>query len=707
MQGPLFHLLAVLVLAAATCGCGKDAAGPKGGDDQLTFWPKPDTKIIGDDDAGGTGEPETTTLDDDDVEAPDGLAGEGATQPDDDAAGTPPDVAVTPDVGQPKDCIDKDGDLYGKNCYLGKDCDDTNPHFTIYCPPCETQNAPGCKCWQEGLAEVCYEGDPGSVGVGECQLGQRYCQQGYWTSCVGQVMPKAEVCDGLDNDCDSTTDEGVLSPCGDCDPNCDMIKVGPGGLEEFEPTPENSEKVGKNMDGFLVLDSKQIDLAFMWVSNSGENTVSKLDTSLCKETGRYRVCSNPSRTSVDLDGSVWVGCRSDGGVAKIAIDEAICVDKNQDGSIQTSKDQDGNGKINGAELLPPGQDECIQFIVYPGGSCQRGLGVDQDNHAWVGEWYGKVIRRLRPEDGATVQQIGISTNPYGLIVDQKGIIWISGRGTSRLVKVDPKLGAEVGAYYPTIGCFEPYGIGLDHQGRVWIGNCCCAHVGYRFDPETNTWASAQVKNRPRGVAGSQDGNTYIANDESNHVAAVDSDSMQVLGYINLGGGKFPIGMTVDFEGFVWTANQSSASAIKIDATDPANMKVVCEVPVGSSPYTYSDMTGYALHNFTAPQGHYAHVFGGWEGFRVKWVAVYVDVDYQDPENCFVKVRVRTGNDKDELASKPWQGYYGPYPPANFPLDLMTVPDMDGKLLEVEVTLFSQSKKCTPMVKSIEAKFASE
>ena len=189
---------------------------------------------------------------------------------DDDTGGGEPDV---PD--QPAPCVDKDADGYGDNCYMGKDCDDANPNFNIYCPPCDQQSVEGCKCLQEGAAEVCYEGDPGSVGIGVCQLGQRFCQGSFWTACQGQILPEPESCDDFDNDCDGTVDEGVLSPCGDCDPFCDTIGIGPDGLEPFEPTEDNSEKVGLNMDGFLTLDSTKLDLAFIWVANSGQNTDSR------------------------------------------------------------------------------------------------------------------------------------------------------------------------------------------------------------------------------------------------------------------------------------------------------------------------------------------------------------------------------------------------------------------------------------------------
>jgi len=694
-------VVAIVVLGVlAIAGCGKSSTGDGGGgtEDTATRWGwNTEDLARGDDVAGGVDQesnPPDVELGGDAVTGSDTVGPGDVTAPGDatvepDGKVVTPDVEDKPDYVENPECVDLDKDGYGNNCYLGKDCDDTNKNFTIYCPPCDQQNVEGCKCSQPGAQEVCYESDPGSVGIGECQLGMRSCAAGFWSACVGQVVPVSEECDEKDNDCDGQTDEGVLSACGNCDPFCDTLEVGPDSDTPFTPGEDNSSGVGLNIDGFLILDSSQINLSFIWVANSGEGTVSKLDTKTGKELGRYKVCGDPSRTSVDLVGNVWVGCRADGGVAKIAIDKAICVDKNGNGQIDTSE---------GPQVVPG--DECTLFIVYPGGSCTRAAGVDADNHVWVGEWNAGMLRRLHPDDGHTVQEVDIPGNPYGLVVDGTGIVWVSGRGGDILVRVDPNQNP------PSVNSWgvpggNLYGITVDMHGKVWIGQYSNGTVA-RFDPNTNQFNTISIGGCPRGMAGSVDGFMYSGlGCSGNQVAKINVDTMQVT-MLSTGSGQTPIGVALDSDGFVWAVCYSTSNAAKID---PVTNTVFGPYPVGSYPYTYSDMTGYALHNFTAPQGSYTTVFGGWEEFRVKWEALFVDA--QIPANAYLKVEVRTGNTKEEVDATPWQGMFGPYPPENFPLMLDTLPNMDGKILQVRVWLFSADKLSTPVVKSIQAKFSSE
>jgi streptogramin lyase len=619
---------------------------------------------------------------------------------------------------------DKDDDGWGmenkSQCLCGPsdeysadkpgDCDDStwaiNPDGTEVCNN-QDDNCDGVTDNTNALGCKDYFADADSDGYG---AGQPMCicwpNDEYKTLNSGDCNEESpaihpnvpELCDNIDNNCDGQVDEGVSSTCGNCDPNCNKVEIGPVGSEQFALDEENSSALAETPDGFLELDDESVSLAFIWIANSGEGTVSKLDTITGQELGRYTVCNNPSRTSVDLYGDVWVACRSDGGVSKIHVYENNCIDKNQNGQIETSRDNNGDGKISGGEMLAKGSDECVRFITYPGGSCQRAAGVDKDNYAWVGEYNGKVIRRLHPDDGHVVQQVSIGTNPYGLAIDSKGIIWISGRGTSQLVRVDPATN-QVNAYSSPLGCLQPYGITVDSKDRVWIGNCCCWHVAYRYDPSNNSWAAATVKARPRGIAAAQNGLVYIANDQSSQVAVVDGDTMQTLSYINLGSNRFPVGMAVDFDGFVWAVNQSASSATKID---PAKNTIVLEHAVGTAPYTYSDMTGYSLHSYTAPQGYYQHIVPGASKGATYWTEL--DVNVTTNGDSVVKIRLRAADTVSSLASVDWNGPYGPYPPNVFPMDLTAIPGLEGKYLQVEFIMIPDEEGNSPLLKGFSVQY---
>ncbi|MFH1529624.1 MAG: hypothetical protein ABIK09_02695 [Pseudomonadota bacterium] len=685
---PRTTVVMLVIVALAACGKSNKTGGGSAPEDSGFSWNGED--VAGSEpgeDAGDPADPEVIWGDPDSAEAIPDAGG--------------PEIVPGLDTGQlPEDCLDLDGDGYGPGCFVGGDCDESNPNFNVYCPPCAYQTTAGCPCEQPNLVEFCYEGDPAEVGIGVCSLGERYCDGQYWSECLGQVVATPEACNLLDDDCDGQVDEGVLSPCGDCDPMCDTLKAGPNSENPFVPTDENSDGVGLNLDGFLILDSTKLNLAFIWIANSGEATVSKLDTETGKELGRYHGCGSPSRTAVDLYGNAWVGCRSDGGVMKIAIDEALCVDLNGNGVIDTSNDASGDGQIQSNEMLPFGQDECVLFTVYPGGTCARALGVDADNHVWVGMWNQQILRRLTPDTGIQTHQVSIPANPYGLVLDGEGVIWVSGRGGDKLVRVDPNVEpAQVQSWSPP--CNSLYGITVDMNGMVWIGHYS-ANCITRFNPQTNQF-NAITQNLsghcPRGMAGSTDGYMYSGlGCGGSSIAKVDIDTLQVS-ILDISPGNTPIGVALDSGGYVWAVNYGSSNAMKID---PHTGQKFGPYPVGQSPYTYSDMTGYALQNFTAPQGSYSTTLGGWSEIRVKWESLWVNAEI--PVGANIMVEVRTAMTEEVLEVTPWQGMFGPFPPDTFPLDLSILPAMDGKYLEVRLWLFSEDKASTPIVKEIQAQF---
>lgn len=72
----------------------------------------------------------------------------------------------------------------------------------------------GSGACQDNTTQPCYTGPSGTEGQGICQSGLSTCQGGVWGPCQGDVTPMMETCNGLDDDCDSATDEGCEPPWG-------------------------------------------------------------------------------------------------------------------------------------------------------------------------------------------------------------------------------------------------------------------------------------------------------------------------------------------------------------------------------------------------------------------------------------------------------------------------------------------------------------
>ena len=60
----------------------------------------------------------------------------------------------------------------------------------------------------DGLTRSC------GTSTGACQTGTETCSAGSWGSCMGNVAPSTETCDGKDNDCDGQVDEQLTRSCG-------------------------------------------------------------------------------------------------------------------------------------------------------------------------------------------------------------------------------------------------------------------------------------------------------------------------------------------------------------------------------------------------------------------------------------------------------------------------------------------------------------
>jgi len=205
--------LGLAVLTAV--GCGDDGGSKPGGvqgdatapavDDGVGGEvPEPDAAPGGVDAAtGGTPTPPDAEPEDADTPPPDVGPVDDAAPPAD--AGPVDDAAPMPDMRPPMPG-DDDGDGFtGDDGDCNDDDADVYPGATEVCDAVDND----CDGEADGIVVSCFDGEPALVGVGACLPGTSECLAGEFAACTGQSLPVAEVCDDrIDNDCDGIADEG-------------------------------------------------------------------------------------------------------------------------------------------------------------------------------------------------------------------------------------------------------------------------------------------------------------------------------------------------------------------------------------------------------------------------------------------------------------------------------------------------------------------
>ncbi len=359
-----------------------------------------------------------------------------------------------------------------------------------------------------------------------------------------------------------------------------------------------------------------VEFSYIWIANSSQNTVSKIDTRTLVEEGRYNTGQgSPSRTSVNLDGDVAVVNRS-GGITKIWAIPERCQDKNNDLTINTSTGPN--------DVLPWGSDECVAWNTpLPSGARpaawtsgdkvgEDGCGnpIFQDAKVWstAPGGGGSIVYLINGDTGAIENQVNVPAGSglgglYGGAVDSNNDLWGVVYSGGPLVHVRiSDLSFEIIPLPVT--SLSAYGFTVDSKGRSWVGGW--NGLLHRYDPMNQTWTQVampgNVTSLNRGMMEDQQGHLWIAS-MNQGIVRVDTDTATFIQLVDAqlpGGVATLTGASVDVDGVVWVVDQSKNGGGAFVYDPVADTAQWFGGLVG--PYTYSDMTGWALKNVANPSG---------------------------------------------------------------------------------------------------------
>jgi YVTN family beta-propeller protein len=440
----------------------------------------------------------------------------------------------------------------------------------------------------------------------------------------------------------------------------------------------------------LQLNETATPFPFIWIALSGQGTVVKVDTVTGEVLGEYLSSPdgrgrNPSRTTVDLNGNVWVGNRDEswggkGSVVHIGLEENFqCVDRNGNGVIDTSTGLDdvrawpNTGGADNDGGVSTAEDECIIHYTRVTGTGTRTVAIDANNDVWVGGTGDRDHEKIAGATGEPIPgtQFNAGCGGYGGLVDGNGVLW----SARPLLRYDPATDTAT-----CLNVSNSYGLGIDSQGDIWNSRWSDAMIT-KLSPDGSILDEFSTGGSfSRGVTVTADDHIWVANSGSDTVTRLDNDG-NLLATIPVG--DEPTGVSVDAAGKVWVTNRYSNNAMRIDpATNSVDLTV--DLGSGSIPYNYSDMTGFVALGSTAPQGTWTVIYdsgrAGTPWGTVSWTS-------SEPAGSTVTARARSAETIAGLGG-------ATYIDASNGVD---IDPPDGRYLQIQVKLTPGDGGASPIV----------
>lgn len=577
-------------------------------------------------------------------------------------------LALLTGCGEP--CVDADGDGYGAGCAAGLDCDDTLATRALDCedplPDCERDEfTPGCAC-RAGTRRECYAGPEETLDVAGCHSGYQQCPTGSWGACEDVVLPIAELCNDVDDDCDGRSDEGVRSPCGECDAEC---KGGVWGEGEAPFVAGDGFELGPR--GELMLARHPVTTSSVFVPNTGEGTVSAIDPDSAIERARYRVSDpHPEQIAVDYQGNAWLldGSSTPARLSQIAGEAASCIDRAGDG-IDTSSGPD--------DLLALGEDDCVlrelTVDAYEAAGAVSALAIggqrapDEDGAPvlWIGLPDDEAMLALHGVTGEVLARVETpGVRAHAAAIDPWGTLWVLDR-SGMLAAIGPGTDApSVEIITAPLACYVLESLAIDVRGVLSLTGGECESIVV-YDPMRDHWSYVKTPGvlDARGVAAlslgdstreSSDSESWVTH-AAGRITRVAHDPLELKQTYSLAGeGVQPFdsgAVSDDALGRLWIVSSGGGSDQRglLTRFDVDTGRVSAQITLGYLPRAQGDFTGQHRFATIEPEGVASYMFEGCNqgrasadpaqgGASTQWLAVHVAGVVSDGSEVSVEAR---------------------------------------------------------------------
>jgi predicted Ser/Thr protein kinase len=234
-------------------------------------------------------------------------------------------------------------------------------------------------------------------------------------------------------------------------------------LTASDGTVRGTFTVGTAPDGLA------FDGADIWVANSGSNNVTELRASDGAVLGAFSVGNNPEGIAFD-GANIWVANTFSASVTELSATNGAVLGTfsvgpsgcNPQWVIFDGKNIWVSNLYGGVVQIRPSDGTALN--TFPAGSGPSQMAFDGSN-IWIADNIGNTVTELRANDGAILGTFPVGPYPVGVVFDGNNI-WVSNAGSGSVSKLRASNGSLIGIF--PVGT-NPQIMGFD-GANVWVAN---------------------------------------------------------------------------------------------------------------------------------------------------------------------------------------------------------------------------------------------